>query len=385
MRSRRGLQADPSFPAWPVSRTSTADDPGASPAQATMLTMTTPPPAPQRARIGDSLRVSSAAIGSVVLALLRRVFAQPLRPSWSLRLQMLVAATRGAWSVMPAIGVVRWRNVAESLAPLNLDGLTPRFIREERQGATIEGTWIEPPGADGAVLLYLHGGGYVFGSVRTHGMLIGALARAAKARTFAPAYRLGPEHPAPAAQQDAMSAYHYLLSEGIDPQRIVLAGDSAGGTIVLNTLIELRNSGAPLPAAGVAISPWVDLACSGDSFDINDSFDYVGKVQCLLAAKEYLAGIEPRRPDISPLFADLSGLPPLLLHAGSAEVLVDQILEFATRAGRAGVLVNLDVYPDMVHVWHLLRDVTPEAQRAIDQIGLFVRKSTVAIGPELPA
>jgi acetyl esterase/lipase len=278
---------------------------------------------------------------------------------------------------MPRIGVVRWRNVGEALAPLHVDGFTPRFIREEQQGATIEGAWIEPPGADGPVLLYFHGGGFVFGSIRTHGMLIGALARAAKARTFAATYRLGPEHPAPAAQQDAVCAYHYLLSEGIDPRRIVIAGDSAGGTMVLNTLIALRNSGAPLPAAGVAISPWVDLACSGDSFDTNGRFDYVGRVHCLLAAKGFLAGIDPRRPDISPLFADLSGLPPLLLHAGSAEVLVDQIREFATHAEGAGVNANLDVYPDMVHVWHLLRDATAEAQRAIDEIGAFVRKWTV--------
>ena len=146
--------------------------------------------------------------------------------------------------------------------------------------------------------------------------------------------------------------------------------------MVLNTLIELRNSGAPLPAAGVAISPWVDLGCSGASFDSNDSFDYVGKGQCQLAAKNYLAGIDSSRPDISPLFADLQGLPPLLIHAGGAEVLVDQIREFATRAERAGLTVKLDVYPDMVHVWHLLRDVTSEAQRAIDEIGSFVRKST---------
>jgi acetyl esterase/lipase len=292
-------------------------------------------------------------------------------------MEIMVAATRAAWSVMPKIGVVRWRNVGEKMAPLNPDGLTPRFIRHQEQDSTIEGAWIEPPEADGPVLLYFHGGGYVFGSIRTHGMLIGALARAAKARTFAPTYRLGPEHPAPAAQQDAVRAYHYLLSEGIDPRRIVLAGDSAGGTLVLNTLIELRNGGVPLPAAGVAISPWVDLACSGDSFDRNGPFDYVGRVQCLLAAKEYLAGADPRRPDVSPLFADLSGLPPLLLHAGSAEVLVDQIRDFAARAERAGVAVQFDVYPDMVHVWHLLRDVTTEAQRAIEEIGDFVRKRTV--------
>ena len=160
----------------------------------------------------------------------------------------------------------------------------------------IAGAWLEPPDADGPVLLYFHGGGFVFGSVRTHGVLIGALARAARARTFALEYRLGPEHRAPAAHEDALAAYRYLLAEGIPPGRIVLAGDSAGGTMVLNTLIALRDAGAPLPAAGVAISPWVDLTCSGASFDTNAPFDFVGKVHCLLAAESYLAGLDPRRP-----------------------------------------------------------------------------------------
>jgi len=122
----------------------------------------------------------------------------------------------------------------------------------------------------------------------------------------------------------------------------------------------------------------VDLACSGESFETNAPFDYVGKVHCLLAANNYLAGIDPRRPNISPLFADLTGLPPLLVHAGGAEVLLDQSQEFAARAEAAEGPVQFDEYPDMVHVWHLLRDVTPEGQRAIDAIGAFVRRCTDA-------
>jgi acetyl esterase/lipase len=274
---------------------------------------------------------------------------------------------------MPSIGIVRWRNVGEALSPLNTDGLPPRFVHEERNGRVIEGAWLEPPGADGPVLLYFHGGGFTFGSIRTHGVLIGALARAAQARTFALEYRLGPEHPAPAAQEDAIAAYHYLLAEGIPPGRIVLAGDSAGGTMVLNTLIALRDAGLPLPAAGVAISPWVDLACSGPSFETNAPFDFVSKEHCLLAATNYLNGLDPRRPDISPLFAELAGLPPLLVHAGEAEVLVDQIRAFVTHAKSAGVDVQFAVYPDMVHVWHLMREATPDAQKAIDEIAAFVR------------
>ena len=164
-----------------------------------------------------------------------------------------------------------------------------------------------------------------------------------------------------------------MLSQGIAPSRIVLAGDSAGGTLVLSTLLALRDRGRPLPAAGVAISPWVDLSCSGESFRTNDAFDFVGETHCQLAAASYLAGADPRRPDISPLFADLRGLPPLLIQAGGAEVLVDQIRAFANRGREAGVDLTLSAYDDMVHAWHLMRDVTPDGQRAIDEAGAFAR------------
>ena len=158
----------------------------------------------------------------------------------------------------------------------------------------------------------------------------------------------------------------------MSPRRIVLAGDSAGGTLVLNTLLALRDAGEPLPAAEVALSPWVDLGCSGASFQSNDAFDFVGAVHCRLAAASYLAGREPQRPDLSPLFAPLHGLPPLLVQVGEAEVLRDQILAFVERARAAGADVQLGAYADMVHVWHMMRSATPEAQRAIDEVGAFV-------------
>ena len=333
-----------------------------------------------RAGIVDSLRVSRAALAGATAAVFRRATGRRRRPGWSVAYESLIAATRGVWSVMPQIGVVRWRNVADALSPLKTDGITPRFVRHHHDGASIRGAWLEPEGAHGPVLLYIHGGGFVFGSFRTHGVLIGALARAARARTFALEYRLAPEHPAPAAVDDAVAAYRWLLAQNVPPEQIVIGGDSAGGTIVLNALIALRDAGTPLPAAGVVISPWVDLACSGASFDANAPFDYVGRVHCELAARHYLDGRDARRPDVSPLFADVVGLPPLLVQAGEAEVLVDQIRAFAARAAGAGVDVRLEVYADMVHVWHLMRAVTPAGQRAIDEIGAFVRERT-AITP----
>jgi acetyl esterase/lipase len=275
---------------------------------------------------------------------------------------------------MPKLGIVRWRAAGEALSPVRTNQLKPQFAQWTSGSSQLAGTWLEPPDAGEGVVLYFHGGGFVFGSLRTHGDLIGGLARAANARCFAPEYRLAPEHPAPAAMDDALAAYHTLIGQGIAPKHIVLAGDSAGGTLVLTTLLALRDAGQPLPAAGVAICPWVDLACSGPSFQHNAAFDFVGKKHCRQAAALYLGTADPKGPDVSPLFAELSGLPPLLVQAGGAEVLVDQIRDFVTRAQAAQVQAQLSVYDDMVHVWHMMRRATPDAQRAINEVGAFVQK-----------
>lgn len=329
------------------------------------------------ARPWDSCRVAGAAVGAVCRTVLRRAIGRRMHPSWPLGFELVVSATRGSWSVMPKIGMVRWRNVGEAMSPLKTDGLTARFVEvNPGDGPPLYGAWLEPPDASESVLLYYHGGGFVFGSLRTHGELIGALARAARARTLALQYRLAPEHPIPAAVTDALRAYRHLLLQGIDPKHVALAGDSAGGTLVLNTLLALRAEGGPLPGAAVVISPWVDLACSGASFQSNARYDFLGQEHCLLAARHYLAGRDPASPDVSPLFAPLSGLPPLLLQAGTLETLIDQIRAFAARAREAEVPLSFVEYPDMVHVWHLLRGVTPAGTKAIDEAGAFIRAHT---------
>lgn len=329
------------------------------------------------ARGSDTVRVVGAALGGLLRAVARRLLGRRTHPRWPFKLELIVAATRGAWSVMPTIGMVRWRNVGEVMSPLRTEGLTPRFVRlNPGAESPLFGAWLEPPDAGDSVVLYFHGGGFVFGSLRTHGELIGALARSARSRTLALQYRLAPEHPRPAAVADAVEAYRYLLGRGIAPERIALAGDSAGGTLVLATLLALRDAGAPLPGAAVAISPWVDLGCSGESFEANARYDYVGKEHCLLAARHYLAGTDATSPEASPLFASLSGLPPLLVQAGSLESLVDQIRDFARRAREAGATLTFTEYDDMVHVWHIFRDATPEGARAIDEAGAFIREHT---------
>jgi acetyl esterase/lipase len=236
---------------------------------------------------------------------------------------------------------------------------------------------VEAAGASGAAdLLYLHGGGYTIGSARTHRALVARLAAATAARALTVDYRLGPEHPFPAAVDDALAAYRWLVRGGADPARVVVAGDSAGGGLVVALLVALRDAGERLPAAGVCISPWTDLACTGESMTARAALDPLVKRDGLLGmAAEYLGGQDARTPLASPLYADLHGLPPLLIHVGTAETLLDDSTRLAERARAAGVPVDLEVWDDMIHVWHAFAPLLPEADRAIARVGEWVRST----------
>ncbi len=235
--------------------------------------------------------------------------------------------------------------------------------------------WVEGPwSVGGATILYLHGGGYTVGSVRTHRALVARLGQAAGARGLTVDYRLGPEDPFPAAVEDALAAYRWLVREGVDPTRIVVAGDSAGGGLTLALLVALRDAGDALPAAGVCISPWTDLACTGESMSTRSAADPMVQRDGLLPmAAAYLAGRDPRTPLASPLYADLRGLPPLLIHVGTAETLLDDATRVAERARAAGVVVDLEVWDDMIHVWHAFAPLLPEADEAVGRVGAWVR------------
>ena len=227
------------------------------------------------------------------------------------------------------------------------------------------------------VIYYLHGGGYVTGSINTHRGLISRLSRAAGARALAIDYRLAPENPFPAAVEDATAAYRWLLSEGVDPARLVIAGDSVGGGLAVATLVAVRDAGEPLPAAGVCISPMVDLECTGESMTTNAERDpTVSRDGAIPMAKAYLGDADLRTPLASPLYADLTGLPPLLIQVGTSEVLLDDSTRLAERAKSAGVDVVLEPWEDMFHVWHFYARMLPEGQQAIDRIGEFIRKHT---------
>jgi acetyl esterase/lipase len=239
--------------------------------------------------------------------------------------------------------------------------------------------WLSPPGAaPGPVILYLHGGAWVLGWTSMHRRLVAHLCLAAGCRALAVDYRLAPEHPFPAALDDCVAAYRGLVSEGIRPDEIVVAGDSAGGTLTLTTLMSLRDAGDPLPAAAVCISPATDLEGTGESFwTIKDPV--VTPEFVLRMRKLYAGDRDLKSPLISPLSGDLRGLPPLLIHAGGGEMLLCDSERLAEKARAAGVPVELAVYPAMWHVWHVLIPTLPEARRAVAEIGEFVRRLTRAV------
>ena len=240
------------------------------------------------------------------------------------------------------------------------------------------GEWIAGPGVSAdRVVLYLHGGGYVIGSIATHRAMVARISQASGARVLVIEYRLAPEYPFPAAVEDATAAYRWLLAQGVDPARAVMAGDSAGGGLTVAALVSLRDSGDTLPAAAVCLSPWTDLEGTGESMATKAAVDpLIERDGIDMMAKLYLAGADPRAPLASPIYADLHGLPPMLIHVGTAEVLLDDAVRLGERARAAGVEVVLEPWEDMIHVWHCFAHVLPEAQRAIDRVGEFIRERT---------
>ena len=253
---------------------------------------------------------------------------------------------------------------------------TPPDVKVERVNVpAAPAEWLRPPSAvPGRVVLYLHGGGYVIGSPRSHRHLAAAIAGAAGASALLLDYRLAPEHPFPAAVEDATAAYRWLLDQATAPEHIVIAGDSAGGGLTVATLLALREARVPLPAGGVCISPWVDLTCSGASYATKAAADpIVRRAGVEEMARAYLGATPPRTPLASPLFADLRGLPPLLIHVGSDEVLLDDAVQLAERAKAGGVDATLEIYDRMIHVWHWFLPMLDEAQTAVEAIGRFVR------------
>ena len=254
----------------------------------------------------------------------------------------------------------------------------PTDVRVETADADgVAAEWTAAPGAESErVILYLHGGGYTAGSLKSHRHMVAQAGREAKARTMALEYRLAPEHPFPAAVEDAVAGYRFLLSRGFSPNRIAVAGDSAGGGLTVALLVSLRDAGLPLPACAWCISPWVDLEGTGASMTAKATVDPMVQQGYLIElAEAYLVGANPRTPLAAPLYADLKGLPPMLIQVGSAETLLDDAVRLAGAAGSADVRVRLEVWPDMIHVWQLFYQQVAAGRRALAEAGAFIRSN----------
>jgi acetyl esterase/lipase len=235
--------------------------------------------------------------------------------------------------------------------------------------------WTSAQGADTIrAVLYLHGGGYVIGSLDSHRHMTSEIARDLGARTLALHYRLSPEHPFPAPVEDALAGYRYLLAQGIAPNNIAIAGDSAGGGLVVAALLAIRDAGLAQPACGWCISPWIDMEGIGGTMTGKAAEDpIVQKDPLLEMSAHYLNGADPRSPLAAPIYADLKGIAPLYIQVGAAETLLDDAIRLAGVAGAADVPVTLEVWPEMIHVWHLFHPRLAAGRRAITAGARFVR------------
>ncbi len=240
--------------------------------------------------------------------------------------------------------------------------------------------WIEPPDAQQhRVILYLHGGGFCVGSPNTHRGLLARFCEAASARGLLVDYRLAPENKFPAAIEDSLDAYQWLLGQGIDPKGMVIAGDASGAGLAISTCMALRDASAPLPAAIIAMSPWTDLALTGWSNLTLTKQEAMLRPELLgIMSRHYLQGKSPTEPLASPLYGDFRGLPPILVHVGSNEILRDDATRLTQKAEAAGVDISVEVWDGMPHVFQFYPSL-PEAQGSLARLGSFVKTRTVAV------
>jgi acetyl esterase/lipase len=287
------------------------------------------------------------------LEALRTLLSSKPRPvGWTERRQRL-DEVGSVWSVADDI----------TLEPVDVDG--------------VAGEWSLAPGSDASrVLLFFHGGGYCSGSIRSHRRLVTEAGRAARVHTLAVAYRLAPEHPFPAALEDALTAWHFLRRQGIAAKHIVVGGDSAGGGLTLALIGQLQETGEELPACMWLLSPWTDLTMSGSTLATKDSVDpliHVGYLHEL--ADAYLPdSVDRKDPRVSPLYANLTGLPPVLIQVGSAETLLADATRLAAAAGAADVAVTLEVWPHMIHAWPLWNAHLEPGRQALAEAGTFMKQ-----------
>jgi epsilon-lactone hydrolase len=273
-------------------------------------------------------------------------------------------------------GVEEWRKISNpSTKPT-----VPRAVQlQQIKIENVPAEWLIPAQAEDAekTILYFHGGAWLFGWYNTHRMLVGHIAKQARKQALAVDYRLAPEYPFPAALEDCLAAYHYLLGRGIRPDQVIMAGDSAGGNLVITSMLALRAAGEPLPAAGVCISPATDLTADGVSYNVNANKDAIlssgmySRFANILQGS-FSGGHDLHDPLLSPIYAELHGLPPLLVQAGEDEILLNSITAFVNKARQEGVQVTYEVWPAMWHVWHIYTPYLPEARYAVYSVSRYI-------------
>jgi monoterpene epsilon-lactone hydrolase len=278
---------------------------------------------------------------------------------------------------IPAFRELCEKGAAKAKIPAGVEAV-PVIIEGLPEGLVAE--WLQPtasapvPLVEDAVIFYSHGGGYVSGSCSDHRALVAKFVAVSGIRLLLYEYRLAPEHPFPAAMEDTLTAYRWLLSQITPATRIIIAGDSAGGGLCLATLLALKDLGLPLPAAGIALSPWTDLKLTGESHRTRAQVAIDPPGMSPVCSRYYVGGNDPGNPWISPLYGDLRGLPPLLIDVGNDEMLRDDSIMFAEKARAAGVEVTLHVVEGQVHCFPLLPDFIPESKQAMEEIGAFMHE-----------
>jgi epsilon-lactone hydrolase len=345
-------------------------------------------------RLSYRLRSLLALLGSSVSVTSSRLIRGPRLPGWSWTIEFgthfLRRHTTTAFDMQdisagreyedsltftsPALAQV----TIEPVSILEEDGNNPATA----SGRIFHGSWFTPiESSPGAFMLYLHGGGYAYYS-KFHANLIALVTLTADCKTFALDYRLIPEHPFPAQLEDATAAYHWMLENGVPPEKLVVAGDSAGGNLALALLLALRDAHAPLPALAVCLSPWTDIGNGGESMESNQLYDWPQRRMPSQWAKWLCNGSDPNNPLLSPVYADLHGLPPIFIQAGETEILFDMIRLFAENAKKQGADVVLEVWENMNHDFQAYGDNLPQSHAALSHIGHVVRQYTLDLPEE---
>lgn len=318
------------------------------------------------------LELAGLALAAILTALARRALRGPRRPGWSLRTEVAAGLTRAVVLRSKRRGVL-WLREAQALFPMP-SPLADRVVATREEVGGVPALVVRPRDAEPRVtLVHLHGGGYVIGSPESVQDTLFRLAVGVEARVVAVDYRLAPEHPFPAAQEDALAATRTVLAD-TPASRVALVGDSAGGALCVATLCALRDAGHALPAAAALLCPWTDPLAEGGSMETNADADFADR-ELLVGWIRLAAGdADPRDPRLTVLEADLAGLPPLLVQAGGAEILLDSIRAFAARAEAAGVATELRVWDDLFHDFQMSAPMLPEGAAAIEEVAAFLRK-----------